>query len=91
MTSHDGRISQGEWALTLKITEKELDGVTVVRIKGQILLGEESSAFREMMKGLLLAGKKRIILDVADVTYIDSAGLARWWLPSKAHARTAPC
>ena len=61
--------------MTFRITEKELDGVTVVSIKGQIILGEESSAFREKMKGLLMADKKRIVLDVADVTYIDSAGV----------------
>ena len=40
------------------------------------MLGEESSAFREKMEELLLAGKKRFILNVADVTYIDSVGVA---------------
>ena len=52
-----------------------MDGITAVSIKGEIVLGEESSAFREEIEGLLMADKKRIVLNVADVTYIDSAGV----------------
>jgi anti-sigma B factor antagonist len=61
--------------LALKITEQELDGVTAVSMEGQIVLGEESSAFREKMEALLMADKKRIVLNVACVTYIDSVGV----------------
>jgi len=52
-----------------------LDGITAVSVKGRIVVGEESSAFRKKMEGLLLADKKRIVLNVADVTYIDCAGV----------------
>jgi len=61
--------------LALKMMERELDGVTAVSMEGQIVLGEESSAFREKMETLLTADKKKIVLNVAYVTYIDSVGV----------------
>src|SRR5579864_1844582 len=57
------------------MTDREMDGVTVLEIEGRIVLGEESNAFRERVKALLAAGKKKIVLNLAQVTYIDSAGL----------------
>jgi anti-sigma B factor antagonist len=57
------------------MTEREVSGVTVLEIEGRIVLGEESNAFRERVKSLLAAGKKKIVLDMKNVTYIDSAGL----------------
>ena len=59
----------------MNITNKEIDGVSVVALNGRIVLGEESTALREKVKSLLGAGKKRIVLDMSNVTYIDSAGL----------------
>ena len=61
--------------MALRITERDVNGVTVVDIEGRIVLGEESNAFRERVKGLLAAGKKKIVLNLANVTYIDSSGL----------------
>jgi len=59
----------------MNITNKEINGVSVVALNGRIVLGEESTALREKVKSLLGAGKKRIVLDMSNVTYIDSAGL----------------
>ncbi len=61
--------------MTLRITNREVDGVTVVTLDGRIVLGEESGALREHVKGLLGQGKKQIILNADKVTMIDSAGL----------------
>jgi anti-sigma B factor antagonist len=61
--------------VALRMTDREVTGVTVVEIEGRIVLGEESNAFRERVKGLLANGKKKIVLDMKNVTYIDSAGL----------------
>lgn len=61
--------------MALKITNREVDGVAVVALEGRIVLGEESNALRERVKGLLAANKKQIVLDMSNVTYIDSAGL----------------
>jgi anti-sigma B factor antagonist len=57
------------------MTERELNGITVVDMKGEIVLGEESNAFREKIKGLLIAGKNKIVLNVTNVSYIDSSGV----------------
>jgi anti-sigma B factor antagonist len=61
--------------VALKINNREVDGVSVVDLSGRIVLGEESNAMREQVKGLLAAGKKKIVLTMDNVTYIDSAGL----------------
>lgn len=61
--------------MTINITNKDIDGVSVVSFNGRIVLGPESSALRERVKSLLAEGKKKIVLNMKDVTYIDSAGL----------------
>jgi anti-sigma B factor antagonist len=61
--------------VALRMTDHDVSGITVLDIDGRIVLGEESNAFRERVKGLLSAGKKKIVLNLANVTYIDSAGL----------------
>lgn len=61
--------------MALKMNARELGGVTVVDLEGRIVLGEESNAMREQVKSLLATNKKKIVLNMANVTYIDSAGL----------------
>jgi len=57
------------------MTNQEVDGVAIVQLEGRIVLGEESNALRERVKSLLSANKKKIVLNMNNVTYIDSAGL----------------
>jgi anti-sigma B factor antagonist len=59
----------------LNIVNKQVGDVSVVALKGRIVLGEESSALREQVKNLVGDGNKKIVLNMANVTYIDSAGL----------------
>jgi anti-sigma B factor antagonist len=61
--------------MALKITNRAVDGVAVLALDGRIVLGEETTALRENVKGLLAAGKKNILLDLKNVTMIDSSGL----------------
>jgi anti-anti-sigma factor len=61
--------------MALKITEREVDGVTVLDLDGRIVLGEETTGLREKVKGLLAAGKKKLVLSMQNVTFIDSSGL----------------
>ena len=61
--------------MALKMTNREVDGVSVVALDGRIVLGEESNALREKVKSLLAEGRKKIILNMDGVTFIDSAGL----------------
>jgi anti-sigma B factor antagonist len=47
----------------------------VVSLDGRIVLGEETNALREAVKHLLADGEKNIVLDLANVSLIDSSGL----------------
>jgi anti-sigma B factor antagonist len=61
--------------VALKMTQREVDGVTVVALHGRIVLGEESNVLREIVKRLLAEGKKNTVLNMENITFIDSAGL----------------
>jgi anti-sigma B factor antagonist len=61
--------------MSLKITDREVDGVFVVELDGRIVLGDESTSFREKLKSLIAGGKKKIVLNMAEIKYIDSSGL----------------
>jgi anti-sigma B factor antagonist len=61
--------------MSVKVTIQEVGGVSVVGLNGRIVLGEESGALRETVKVLMAAGKKKVVLNMSNVTYIDSAGL----------------
>jgi anti-sigma B factor antagonist len=61
--------------MPIKMVNREVDGVSVVELDGRIVLGEESNSLREMLKSLIAQGKKKIVLNMANVKYIDSAGL----------------
>jgi anti-sigma B factor antagonist len=61
--------------MAVTITNKEIEGVSVVALDGRIVLGEESNSLRERVKILISEGKKKIVLNMANVRYIDSAGL----------------
>jgi anti-sigma B factor antagonist len=54
---------------------REAGGVTIVDISGRIVLGEESAALRDVVCDLLSKGQKKILFNLGDVSYIDSAGL----------------
>ena len=61
--------------MALKMTNREVDSVSVVALDGRIVLGEESNALREKVKSLIAEGKKKVVLNMANITFIDSAGL----------------
>jgi len=61
--------------VALKMNVHDTDGVSVVALDGRVVLGEESNALREQVKSLLASGKTKIVLNMENVTYIDSAGL----------------
>lgn len=61
--------------MALNIVEKEDSGVTVLQLIGRVTLGEESNQLRTKLKDLLSQGKTRLVLDLAEISYIDSAGL----------------
>jgi anti-sigma B factor antagonist len=59
----------------MQIEERVVDNVTILDLKGKITLGEGDEALKDKINSLLMQDKKKILLNLADVPYIDSAGL----------------
>src|SRR5438309_5127791 len=59
----------------MKASTRQLDGVTVVDLSGRITRGEGSVVLRDLVRELIGKGSKRILLNLGDVTYIDSSGI----------------
>ena len=59
----------------LNINERQAGDVTVLDMSGKITIGEGSVALRTAIRRLLEEGKKRILLNLAGVSYIDSSGI----------------
>ena len=62
--------------MALYIVEKVVDGVMLLDLRGRITLGPETEAVRSKLKQLLNAGQHRIILNLGEITYVDSVGLS---------------
>jgi anti-sigma B factor antagonist len=60
---------------TMTITERRHDDVVILDIEGKILLGEGDVQLREAIRRLLQSGVRKILLNLANVPYMDSAGL----------------
>jgi anti-sigma B factor antagonist len=60
---------------SLQGTCREVNDVAVVDFSGKITLGEGSSVLRKTIRGLLDSGHRKILLNLADVDYIDSSGI----------------
>ncbi len=58
-----------------EVSTRQVDGVTIVDLSGRITLGEGSVVLRETVRDLLSKGQKKILLNLADVNYIDSSGI----------------
>ena len=61
--------------MSIKASTRQFEDVTIVDLSGQIKLGEGSSIVRDLVKDLLGKGNKKILLNLADVSYIDSSGI----------------
>jgi anti-sigma B factor antagonist len=61
--------------MSLKSSERQVDGITILDLSGRITLGEGSVVLRDTIREVLGKGQKRILLNLGDVTYIDSSGI----------------
>jgi len=59
----------------MKFSSRKLDNVAIIDIEGKILLGEGDVEIKQAVDNLLRQGEKNIVLNLARVPYIDSAGL----------------
>jgi anti-sigma B factor antagonist len=61
--------------VSVKLTTRQVGDVTVIDAAGRITLGEGSSVFRDTVRDLSAKGNKKLLLNLGDVTYIDSSGI----------------
>ena len=59
----------------MTIEPRTANGVTILDIHGKITIGEGSAEVRNTVRELLQAGKKSILLNMGDVSYVDSSGI----------------
>jgi len=57
------------------LTTRQVGDVTVIDAAGRITLGEGSSTFRDTVRDLTTNGNRKLLLNLADVSYIDSSGI----------------
>jgi anti-sigma B factor antagonist len=61
--------------VSVKLSTRQVGDVTVVDVAGRITLGEGSSALRDLLRELVGKGQKKILLNLGEVSYIDSSGI----------------
>jgi anti-sigma B factor antagonist len=59
----------------MTISERAVDGVTILDIEGDLTLGAGADRLRDKVRSLLQQGQKHILVNLASVPYMDSAGL----------------
>jgi anti-sigma B factor antagonist len=59
----------------MQIAERESGAVTVLDLSGKITLGEDGNLLKDKLQSLLHQNKKNILFNLAQVSYVDSAGL----------------
>ena len=59
----------------MKIDERAIGDVVILDVKGRVMLGEGDEVLKDKVNSILNQGRKKIVLNLADVPYIDSAGL----------------
>ncbi len=61
--------------MSLQFINWEIDGVTVLNLNGRLTLGDATTQFRSTIEELIAAGKPKVLLDLRDVTHLDSSGI----------------
>ena len=59
----------------MQISERSVGDVFILDVKGRITLGDGDELLKDKVNQLVNAGKKKIVLNLAEVPYVDSAGL----------------
>ena len=61
--------------MSIQVTTRQVGDVSVVDVVGRITLGEGASALRETIRGLVAKEQKKVLLNLGEVSYIDSSGI----------------
>ena len=63
--------------MSVKLTTRQVNEVTVIDVSGRITLGEGSSLLRDELRSLIGSNRRKILLNLADVAYVDSSGIGQ--------------
>ena len=61
--------------MSLSLNTREVDGVIIIDMSGKLTIGEPVLSFRKAVKGFVDDGSRKFVLNLGDVSYIDSSGL----------------
>ncbi len=61
--------------MPLEITQREMNGIYILALKGRLALGQESNGLHTVIENILGSGATRIVVNLEHVNYVDSAGL----------------
>jgi len=61
--------------VSVKLSSRQVGDVAVLDVSGRITLGEGSSALRDTLRDMVSKGQKKILLNLGEVSYIDSSGI----------------
>jgi anti-anti-sigma factor len=75
MVKHIAKYSEEDEKMSLKVTARQVDGVTILDLNGRIVLGEPTVLMRDTFQDLISRGQKKVLVNLGEVNYIDSAGL----------------
>ena len=65
--------------MELKLSTRRADRISIVDLAGRITSGDAVTAFRQTIRDEVANGHNKILLNMKDVSYIDSAGCGNWW------------
>jgi len=61
--------------VSVKLNTRQVGSVSIIDVAGRITLGEGSAALRETLRDMVAKNQNKILLNLGDVTYIDSSGI----------------
>ena len=61
--------------MSVKLSTRQVGDVTVIDAVGRITLGEGASTFRDTIREMAAKGDKKLLLNLSEVSYIDSSGI----------------
>jgi anti-sigma B factor antagonist len=61
--------------MSMKVATRQVDGITILDLSGRITLGEGSVTLRDTVHDVLAKGSKKILLNLENISYIDSSGI----------------
>jgi anti-sigma B factor antagonist len=64
-------------SVSAKLTTRQVDEVTVIDVSGRITLGEGTSMLRDELRNLISTNRRKILLNLAEISYIDSSAIGQ--------------